>query len=144
MLIGSATVSMFFRRRRPPHRGWCGLSFFFVEPHGLPLFFADPLDITISACVNDRAGVAQRRGFWYTTRHKAMTNRSVLVFVVFMIHALAEAWHMPPEKVYAILSKSEVLDKYIIRHYDVLHTLGKEYLVDDITGCVQDWGYKIK
>lgn len=73
-----------------------------------------------------------------------MTNRSVLVFVVFMIHALAEAWHMPPEKVYAILSKSEVLDKYIIRHYDVLHTLGKEYLVDDITGCVQDWGYKIK
>jgi hypothetical protein len=23
------------------------LSFFFVEPHGLPLFFADPLDITI-------------------------------------------------------------------------------------------------
>ena len=22
-------------------------AFFFVEPHGLPLFFADPLDITI-------------------------------------------------------------------------------------------------
>ena len=30
---------------------WCGLSFFFVEPHGLPLFFADPLDITIWAAV---------------------------------------------------------------------------------------------
>jgi hypothetical protein len=40
-------VGFFFRRRRPPPWGWCGLSFFFVEPHGLPLFFADPLDITI-------------------------------------------------------------------------------------------------
>jgi hypothetical protein len=42
-------VGFFFRRRRPPPWGWCGLSFFFVEPHGLPLFFADPLDITIWA-----------------------------------------------------------------------------------------------
>ena len=74
----------------------------------------------------------------------AMANQSVLVFVVFMIHALAEAWHMPPGRVYAILNETQVLDKYMIRHYDVLHTLGREYLVDDITGCVKDWGGKIK
>ena len=42
-------VGFFFRRRRPPPWGWCCLLFLFVEPHGLPLFFADPLDITISA-----------------------------------------------------------------------------------------------
>jgi hypothetical protein len=24
-----------------------------------------------------------------------------------------------------------------------LHTLGKEYLVEDVTGCVKDWGYEI-
>ncbi len=72
-----------------------------------------------------------------------MANRSVLVFVVFIIHALSNAWHMPPHKVYAILNDSEVLDKYIIRNYDVLHTLGKEYLVEDITGCVRDWGFDI-
>ncbi len=72
-----------------------------------------------------------------------MANRSVLVFVVFMIHALSNAWNMPPQKVYAILNESEVLDKYIIRNYDVLHTLGKEYLVEDITECVRDWGFDI-
>ena len=72
-----------------------------------------------------------------------MANRSVLVFVVFMIHALSEAWHMPPQKVYSILNKSKVLDNYLILHYDVLHTLGKEYLVDDVTGCVKDWGFEI-
>lgn len=73
-----------------------------------------------------------------------MTNRSVLVFIVFMIHALADAWHLPPQRVYAILNDSQILDKYLIAHYDVLHTLGKEYLVEDITGCVKDWGYEIK
>ena len=72
-----------------------------------------------------------------------MANRSVLVFVVFMIHALSEAWHMSPQKVYSILNKSKVLDNYLILHYDVLHTLGKEYLVDDVTGCVKDWGFEI-
>jgi hypothetical protein len=36
-----------------------------------------------------------------------------------------------------------VLDNYLILHYDVLHTLGKEYLVDDVTGCVKDWGFEI-
>ena len=35
------------RRRPPPPWGWSGLSFSFFDPHGLPLFFADPLDITI-------------------------------------------------------------------------------------------------
>ena len=42
-------VGVFLLRRRPPPWGWCGLFFFFVDPHGLPLFFADPVDITISA-----------------------------------------------------------------------------------------------
>jgi hypothetical protein len=51
-------VGFFFRRRRPPPWGWCGLSFFFVEPHGLPLFFADPLDITI----DERTGKTSRSG----------------------------------------------------------------------------------
>ena len=72
-----------------------------------------------------------------------MKSRPVLVFVVFMIHALAEAWRMSPHKVYDILLKSKVLDDYLVAHYDVLHTLGKEYLVEDVTGCVKDWGYEI-
>ena len=29
--------------------GWCGLPFFIFDPHVLPLFFADPLDITPSS-----------------------------------------------------------------------------------------------
>jgi hypothetical protein len=69
-----------------------------------------------------------------------MANRSVLVFVVFMIHALSEAWHMSPQKVYSILKETKALDEYIVPFYNVLHTLGAEYLVDDITECVRERG----
>ena len=62
---------------------------------------------------------------------------------MFLIHALAAAWKKLPSEVYSILSKSGVLNKYIIPSYDVLHTQGKEYLVDDVTECVQEWGYAI-
>ena len=78
-------------------------------------------------------------------RHcKAMSGKSELVFVVFLIHCLAEAWGMPPSDVYRVLTNSQVLQKYVIPCYDTLHTLGSQYLVDDITNCVKDWGFEIK
>lgn len=39
-------------------------------------------------------------------------------------------------EVYEILDSTGILDDYIIKCYDVLHTLGKEYLVEDITEFV--------
>ena len=44
---------------------------------------------------------------------------------------------MPVPQVYSRLKKAGVLDDYIISFYDVLHTLGQEYLVNDITEAVQ-------
>ena len=42
--------------------------------------------------------------------------------------------------VYKILNTTGILDNYIIRCYDVLHTQGKEYLVEDITEFVREKG----
>ena len=38
---------------------------------------------------------------------------------------------------------SGILDNYIIPGYDVLHTLGKEYLVEDITEFVREKGVQL-
>ncbi len=73
----------------------------------------------------------------------SMANRSILVFIIFMIHALADAWHLSQQEVYAILKKSGALDEYLIPHYEVLHTLGAEYLVEDLTDCVRERGISI-
>lgn len=50
---------------------------------------------------------------------------------------------MSPQKVYSILKATKALDEYIVPYYDVLHTLGVEYLVDDITECVKERGGRI-
>ena len=72
-----------------------------------------------------------------------MAERKELKFIVFLLHILADAWHKMPSDVYAVLKDSGVLDGYIVPSYDVLHTLGSRDLVQDITGCVRDWGYGI-
>ena len=66
-----------------------------------------------------------------------------LLFCVFIINHLAKAINKPTSIVYKYLSESGILDEYIIGCYDTLHTLGKEYLIEDITGMLRDRGVAI-
>ena len=65
-------------------------------------------------------------------------SREQLTFVVFVIHQLAEAWGQSPMQVYESLVGKHTLDEYVIRHYDTLHSLGREYLIDDITSFMKE------
>ena len=70
-------------------------------------------------------------------------EKKELTFVVFILHALGEHWNMTTPEVYDILNSTGILDDYIIKCYDVLHTLGKEYLVEDITEFVREKGIDV-
>ena len=72
-----------------------------------------------------------------------MLEKKELTFVVFILHALGQHWNMTTPEVYDILNSTGILDDYIIRCYDVLHTLGKEYLVEDITEFVREKGIDV-
>ena len=72
-----------------------------------------------------------------------MLEKKELTFVVFILYALGEHWKMTTPEVYEILSTRGILDDYIIKCYDVLHTLGKEYLVEDITEFVREKGIDV-
>lgn len=72
-----------------------------------------------------------------------MLEKMELTFVVFILYALGEHWKMTTPEVYEILSTTGILDDYIIKCYDVLHTLGKEYLVEDITEFVREKGIDV-
>ena len=65
-------------------------------------------------------------------------SREQLTFVVFIIHQLAEAWGQSPMQVYERLVEKRILDEYVIQHYDTLHSLGREYLIDDITSFMKE------
>ncbi len=69
-----------------------------------------------------------------------MREQKELSFLIFMLYSLAEKWNMTPASVYRILNDTTILDEYLIPCYDTLHTLGKEYLVEDITEFVRERG----
>ena len=66
-----------------------------------------------------------------------------LHFVVFLIHQLAKAWSTNTTRVYKILNETNILDEYIIDNYDCLHTLGANYLIEDLTEFVKEKGVEI-
>ena len=72
-----------------------------------------------------------------------MLEKKELTFVVFILYALGQHWNMTTPEVYDILNSTGILDDYIIKCYDVLHTLVKEYLVEDITEFVREKGIDV-
>ena len=73
-----------------------------------------------------------------------MFTENELEFSTFIFYSLSDSWNTSPADVYKVLNASGILDGYIIKAYDVLHTLGREYLVEDITELVNDSGFYIE
>ena len=59
-------------------------------------------------------------------------NKESFSFVVYMIHACAARWNLFPTEVYRKLQSVGCITDYLTPHYDILHTQGTGYLVDDI------------
>jgi Protein of unknown function (DUF3791) len=64
-----------------------------------------------------------------------MTNNQ-LKFTVFILNKYALATKQPITEVYQRFDELHILDDYLIKHYDVLHTLGENYLIEDLTELV--------
>lgn len=72
---------------------------------------------------------------------KDLLDEKQLEFIVFCVENTAVRMGVSAEKVYELLAeKSDILDSYIIPYYEVLHTQGKEYIVDDILEVMKERG----
>ena len=68
-------------------------------------------------------------------------NTNELEFAVFCIENVAEELGLTGAEIYRLLTeKSDILDNYIIPCYDALHTQGRDYIVNDITGYMREKG----
>ncbi|ACL32376.1 DUF3791 domain-containing protein [Glaesserella parasuis] len=63
-----------------------------------------------------------------------------LEFSLFCIDYIARELNQEPSEIYQKLKDSCLLQDYIIQHYDILHTLGKDYLVKDIIELMKEKG----
>lgn len=75
-------------------------------------------------------------------RRRDMTKleRNQIDFSTFMLYRLAEHWGKSVPDTYRILDKANAIDGYLVPCYDMLHTLGSEYLVNDLTDYVREQG----
>jgi DNA-binding phage protein len=68
-------------------------------------------------------------------------NAEQSFFSVFCIEALAKELGISGDKIYKMLSDdSDILDSYIVTHYDALHTQGKNYIVRELTELMREKG----
>ncbi len=66
-----------------------------------------------------------------------------LEFAVFCIENVALAQDADAGKVYDSLVQSGILNGYIVPEYEVLHTQGKEYIIEDILDVMKERRVKI-
>lgn len=71
-------------------------------------------------------------------------NKRELEFAVFCIENVAAALGKPSGDVYRALSgDGGILRQYIVPSYDVLHTQGREYIVNDIREVMAERGVSV-
>lgn len=63
-----------------------------------------------------------------------------LDFVTYCIGNLSMRLQLPQRTIYLKLKDSGILDNYIVKGYEILHTFGKEYLMDDLITYMQEKG----
>lgn len=71
-------------------------------------------------------------------------NEQELEFVVFCIENIAIRLNIGAKYVYEMLTEqSHILYNYIVPEYEMLHTQGKEYIINDILDVMREEGIKI-
>ncbi len=67
-----------------------------------------------------------------------------LEFAIFCIESVASRLNVKAQRVYAALTEqTDILNEYIIPEYEVLHTQGKDYIVDEIIDVMKERGVKL-
>ncbi len=67
-----------------------------------------------------------------------------IVFINDVTHLLSEKWNIQPEQVYSFLKDdTDLLNEYLLKHYDVLNLLDEAELVENIEKYCEDQGILI-
>ena len=73
-----------------------------------------------------------RTEIWFIIVFMSDITIEKIHFAVFVIDAMSEKWGLSTNKTYRILNESGVMDGYILDLYDVVHTLGREAIVEEL------------
>lgn len=66
-------------------------------------------------------------------------DNRIMEFVVFAIESAAQKTGIPAPALYNRLEKVDLISRYLIGGYDVLHTQSKEYIADTLIEALDNW-----
>lgn len=69
-----------------------------------------------------------------------MLNADTLDFSTYCIGNLSRRLGLTQSETYRRLKTAGLIDGYVVPAYDVLHTFGKEYIMDDLTDMMRRKG----
>ena len=75
--------------------------------------------------------------------NRIIMDKNILEFITFAIGSVAERLQKSPSEIYKIFRQSNIIAGYLIPAYDVLHTFGRQYLVDDVLDFMKEKGVKL-
>lgn len=62
-----------------------------------------------------------------------------LSFATSCVEGVARKLGVSSIDVYERMKKVDLIDKFILKHYDTLHTENYEYLIEDVIECLNNW-----
>ena len=65
-----------------------------------------------------------------------------LAFAASCVEGAARKLGVPYIEVYERMKRVDLIDKYILKHYDTLHAESREYLIEDVIECLNNWEKK--
>ena len=71
-------------------------------------------------------------------------GKKELEFAIFCVESVASKLGIDGSQAYLMLTETTgILNQYVIPQYEVLHTQGKDYIVDDILGVLKERGVNL-
>lgn len=71
-----------------------------------------------------------------------MTQRDIedrMIFAASCIESIAKKWNLPSDEVYRRMKRVNLIEGYILKHYETIHTESRDNITDDIAGCLLQW-----
>ena len=71
-----------------------------------------------------------------------MTQRNIedrMIFAASCIESVAKEWNLPPDEVYRRMKRVNLIEGYILKHYEAIHAESRENITEDIAGCLLQW-----
>ena len=62
-----------------------------------------------------------------------------MIFAASCIESVAKKWNLPPNEIYRRMKHVNLIEGYILKHYEAIQTESRENITEDIAGCLLQW-----